>query len=123
MSRYDIIAILNIMQYSAIYCNSLTSFQLQIFPNFKLCPQKETLSTSVLSKEIHFSVCSSHFNFIAAKWDRQADRLTNTYIIKDRYLASVYRYSIATKNITILCCIDFFFLFIRIRILRIRGFP
>ncbi len=49
LSRYNIIAILNIMRYTSICCNLLP------FSNFKLCPQRKTLATSVLTKKKHSS--------------------------------------------------------------------
>ena len=98
-------------KYIAIFCylsQFITFFPTSNFSQFQNMSPKRKLSTSVLSKKIHFSVCSSHFNFVATKWGCQADKLTNTYIIIGRYLASVYRYGISTENIAMLCCIDFF---------------
>ena len=94
------------------YCNILRYIAIDyLFSNFKFFPILNYVPKRKLCQHLFddFSVCSSYFNFIASNWDCQADKLTNTNVIKDRYLASVYWYSIATENIAILCWIDFFF--------------
>ena len=48
------------------------------------------------------------FEIISLVYDHLSEGYSTVYIIKYRYLASVYRYNIATQSIAILCCIDYF---------------